>query len=319
MSTNGVGKSYDEFIESIKARGLDTTHLGKGEANFEDYGNALGADLKEELLQSIGDEEGDLELQSKIAGLFEGKSVMHRSDLISAAKDIGLTCTVEYKKTSYIPDNKLDGHYDTDTTTGSIAVYTFSDGNSTIKIADANGNGSLEIEEIYLNEILGDVTSSIGVTSSGSSTGTGALEEAKKRQEALLMQIEENQKQQQEILMGQLEKTRNMQMQSLEEMQIDENIFDTNKSKTDNKDENQDQYSEDDGNEMSETKFKKLVLEKALSRYNGYADASIEEIERAAKEIKLQYGVDIDLSYEDMLELSREYAKEKEKIDEENN
>ena len=119
--------------------------------------------------------------------------------------------------------------------------------------------------------------------------------------------------------MGQLEKTRNMQMQSLEEMQIDENIFDTNKIKTDNKDENQDQYSEDDGNEMSETKFKKLVLEKALSRYNGYADASIEEIERAAKEIKLQYGVDIDLSYEDMLELSREYAKEKEKIDEENN
>ena len=167
MSTDGIGKSYDEFLQSIKARGLGTTALGNGEANFADYANALSSDLKEELLQSVGDEAGDAQLQSKVASLFGGKSVMQSNEIISAARSAGLQCSVEYRSTSYIVDNKFDGHYDKDVTNGSIAIYTFSDGNSTIKIADANGNGALEAEEIFLNEILGDVTNGIGVSSAG--------------------------------------------------------------------------------------------------------------------------------------------------------
>ncbi len=292
MSTNGIGgKSYDEFLQSIKARGLGTTSLGNGEANFADYANALSSDLKEELLQSIGDEAGDAALQSKVAGLFGGSSVLQYSEVIAAAEAAGLSCSVEYVSTSYIIDNKADGHYDTDVTQGAIAVYTFSDGNSTIKIADANGNGALEAEEIFLNEILGDVTNTLGASSSSSATaGTSAIDIAKMQQDILLKQIEDSKKRQQEMM-----------------KQMQESLETSTESKE----------AEEEGNapdsqsqtEMSQSEFEKAVLDKAISSYAGKNISGVSAIEKAMEKVADEYGVNFDLSASEMIELGKSFSK----------
>ena len=310
MGTNGVGKSYEEFLQSIKARGLNTTSLGHGEANFADYANALSSDLKEELLQSIGDEAGDAQLQSKVADLFGGKSVMQSAEIISAAKAAGLSCSVEYKSTSYIIDNKQDGHYDKDITNGAIAIYTFSDGNSTIKIADANGNGALEAEEIYLNEILSGVTNSIGATTSQNQ----ALDNIKAQQEMLLKQIEENRKAQQEMLEEQIEESRKAQQEMLEE-QIEESrkAQEEMLEKTDKN--NDKKVTEDSDDEtLSREKFEELVLQEALSNYNGDDSSNIKDIEKAVEMVKSEHNADLDFSVLDVIELSKELEKEKERM-----
>lgn len=310
MSTGGIGKSYDEFVQSLKARGLSTTYLGNGEANFADYGNALSSDLKEELLQSIGDEAGDAQLQSKIASLFGGKSDMQHSEIMSAAQAAGIQCSVEYKSTSYIVDNKFDGHYDTDVTNGSIAIYTFSDGNSTIKIADANGNGALEMEEIYLNEILGDVTNSIGVSSAAGGAqanqeGTSALDVAKMQQNLLLEQIQKSRANQEEAV-EKLEESRQKTQELIDSANEDG-------SKVKKKDENEEE------NSISQAKFEKLVLKEALSGYSGNGRPSIEAIEKAADKIKSEYNVDYEMSAQDAIALSKDYSRETDKLDSKNN
>ena len=310
MSTGGIGKSYDEFLQSIKARGLGTTALGNGEANFADYANALSSELKEELLQSVGDEAGDAQLQSKVASLFGGKSVMQSNEIISAARSAGLQCSVEYRSTSYIVDNKFDGHYDKDVTSGSIAVYTFSDGNSTIKIADANGNGALEAEEIFLNEILGDVTNSIGVSSTGNGAqatqdGPSALDIAKMQQNLLLEQIQKSRENQEETL-EKLEESRQKTQEIIDSANEDG-------SKVKKKDE-----SNEEEDSISQAKFEKLVLEEALSGYSGNGRPSIEAIEKAADKIKSEYNVDYELSAQDAIALSKDYARETDKIDSSN-
>lgn len=301
MSTNGVGNSYEAFLQSIKSRGLGTTSLGNGEANFADYANALSSSLKEELLQSIGDEAGDAQLQSKVAGLFGSKSVMQSSEIISAAKAAGLSVSVEYVSTSYIIDNKQDGHYDKDVTNGSIAVYTFSDGNSTIKIADANGNGALEAEEIYLNEILGDVTNSLGATGSTAS-GTSAIDIAKMQQDILMKQIEESKKSQQEIL-EKMEEMRN----SLNEDEEEEDAS----IKKDNSNEYEDKKSQE--------KFAQEVLDKAISSYSDKDTGRIQAIEKAIDAVNSKNGTEYTLSAQEIIELSREFEKSKDENKEEDN
>ena len=303
MGTNGVG-SYEAFLNTIKQRGLGTTSLGNGEANFADYANALSSGLKEELLQSIGDEAGDAQLQSKVAGLFGGKSVMQSNEIISAAKAAGLSVSVEYKSTSYIVDNKADGHYDKDVTNGSIAIYTFSDGNSTIKIADANGNGALEAEEIFLNEILGDVTNSLGAAGStgGAASGPSALDIAKQQQQLLMEEIERSKQAQQEIIEN-MEKMR----ESLNEEEDEDSSVSVAKDK-----------EEDTGSEISREEIEKSVLQEAISSYGGSETGGIEAIEKAAQKVKSDKGIDFDLSASDTINLANEFRRESQKIKEQN-
>lgn len=303
MSTNGIGKSYDEFLQTIKSRGLKTTSLGNGEANFADYANALSGSLKEELLQSIGDEAGDSQLQAKVASLFGGKSVLQHGEVMQKAKAAGLTCTVEYKKTSYIIDNKQDGHYDKDVTNGSIAIYTFSDGNSTIKIADSNGNGALEAEEIFLNEILGDVTNDISATGFNANGGTtNAIDVAKMQQQKLLEQIEKSRENQQEI------------MKQIKELQegIEEATEDKEEDKTTggvSAKSNEDLMSKED--------FEAKVLSKALENYADGSSGSIRAVELALNSIKGDYELGFNVEDIDVVELAKKYAEEKEKQEKE--
>ena len=174
-TVNGQGITYQEFEERLHSAGIKTTSIREGkEANFADYGNALSDDLKQQILDSF-DCEQDYQLQSMIADLYnDNKSVLQSGQFVSACKNMGLTVNISYQKTSYISDYKA-GNFDNSVGTGSIAVYTISDGmGGEIKIADANGNGALESEEIFMNQILGDINYEISVKQGTSAEKLGA-------------------------------------------------------------------------------------------------------------------------------------------------
>lgn len=175
MTTGAV--NYNTFISNLEAKGLQTTELYGDETNFQQYGEALGANTKQEIMQSF-DNSQDYILQQQIAELFKNQSVMDEGAFVSACQSLGLSCSVEYESTSYISDYKA-GNTSGSVSDGYIAIYTISDGKGgEIKIADANGNGSLECEELFMNEILGDISSGIMAgASTGSAAGTGAVKE----------------------------------------------------------------------------------------------------------------------------------------------
>lgn len=182
QSYGGGTKSYDQFVEEMHNAGIKTTHINNGEANFADYGNALSDDLKQQIMDSF-DCQQDYELQSLIAGVYadSGRSVLQSGQFISACKSLGLSVNVEYQKTSYIPDYKAGNFSNSVREGGAIAVYTISDGmGGEIVVADANGNAALESEELFMNQILGDINYEISATKgagatlySGSSSGSG--------------------------------------------------------------------------------------------------------------------------------------------------
>ena len=163
---NSVSGNYNDWITSLNSRGIKTTSLGKNEANFADYTNALSESLKLEIMASF-DCDADYDLQAKLASLYSS-NVEQSGNIVSAAKQAGIQVSVQYVNTSYIVDNKKGGQYanNKSATNGSIAVYTFKDANGgEIKIADANGNGALETEELFMNELLSGVVSDISAPS----------------------------------------------------------------------------------------------------------------------------------------------------------
>ena len=144
---NSVSGNYNDWITSLNSRGIKTTSLGKNEASF--------------------DCDADYDLQAKLASLYSS-NVEQSGNIVSAAKQAGIQVSVQYVNTSYIVDNKKGGQYanNKSATNGSIAVYTFKDANGgEIKIADANGNGALETEELFMNELLSGVVSDISAPS----------------------------------------------------------------------------------------------------------------------------------------------------------
>lgn len=168
-------QSYGDFKASLEERGLKTTRTGQREANFADYGNALGGNVKQMVMDSF-DNEQDYKLQSQLAAAFKNKNAVDMADIKSFCKANGIKCNVEYVKTQYIVDNKKGGKYanNTNAINGNIAVYTFSDGQGgEIKIADANGNGALESEELFMNEILSGITSDIAAANGMNSASSG--------------------------------------------------------------------------------------------------------------------------------------------------
>lgn len=180
---------YSDYINQLKESGLKTTHLGKGEADFSDYGNALSDEIKTMITDSF-DNEQDYELQSEIAALYKkaGKSNLHRKEFVSLLKQNGYKVNVSYVKSSYIVDNKATGKYNNSVADGyaSIGMYTISDGKGgEIVIADANGNGALEIEEVFMNQILNDIavdvnkiqTANVGSVSLGSGADSDLFNE----------------------------------------------------------------------------------------------------------------------------------------------
>lgn len=189
--------SYDDFKKYMEDSGLKTTKINEqwGEANFFDYGAALSDDLKDMICNpnkynldasddaTDGFDKNDERLQAEVAALFKNKNVMQRGDFVETLRSMGYEVSVSYVKSTYIPDNKADGHWDTNVSTASIGVYTISDGKGgDLIVADANGNGALESEEVMMNHILDGVNADVmadikarqgvnGVVSKGASNG----------------------------------------------------------------------------------------------------------------------------------------------------
>lgn len=153
---------YSSWIANLQGRGFNTTGLSSGEANFADYGSALSNDIKSKVAQN-GKTQADKELQALIASLFGGKSVMGASELMNIARNHGLNVKETWTSTSYIVDEKSSGTKGQKRVTqGSVMVYEITDSKGgKITIADANGNAFIEIEEVFMNEILSGVTSDI--------------------------------------------------------------------------------------------------------------------------------------------------------------
>lgn len=157
------GQDYDTWAQEKRDLGLKLTNIGAKEADFSLYMNSLSDDLKSEISDSFDCEE-DYELQAEIAAAFKnnGTNFLHRSDISSLCKQNGWTLECESYSTSYIPDYKAGNFSNSVKENGRISVYTISDGNGgKIMIADANGNGGLEIEEVYGNELLNGIVSDI--------------------------------------------------------------------------------------------------------------------------------------------------------------
>ena len=208
--------SYDDFKQYLEDSGLKTTKINSqwGEANFFDYGAALSTDLQDMICNpnkynldasddaTDGFDENDKRLQAEVAALFKNKNVMQRGDFVATLKSMGYEVSVSYVKSTYIPDNKADGHWDTNVSTASIGVYTISDGKGgDLIVADANGNGALEVEEVMMNHILDGVNADVmadikarqginGVSGSSSSSGNDAVKATEKEEE--VSQIEFN-------------------------------------------------------------------------------------------------------------------------------
>ena len=180
QSTYTDGRTYADIIAQLKSMGLKTTGIKQGrEADFEDYGNALSSDVKHMLMDSF-DCEQDYVLQNQLAGMFTNKHAAQFKDFVAACKSMGLTISRESVRTSYISDYK-GGNFSNSVRNGSITVYTISDGKGgEIKIADTNGNGAIEVEELFMNQILGDINMELtpvqGISGSSYSGAVSAME-----------------------------------------------------------------------------------------------------------------------------------------------
>ncbi len=275
---NSISGNYDSWVASLNQRGIKTTSLGNGEANFADYTGALSESLKQEIMASF-DCQADYDLQAKLAGIFGGKSVMQSGDIVGAAKAAGIQVNVQYVNTSYIVDNKADGHYDKDVTNGSIAVYTFKDANGgEIKIADANGNGALETEELFMNELLSGVVSDISA-SGGASGANNTQNNMQNKIDALLeqmqAQIEEQQKHLEEI-------AKSLELQRAEDAK-------TNK-KEDKNSETKDAKNSDDVQKDAEKYIRNAYPELSETQISNYLDKIADKISETG--ISIEKAVD---------------------------
>lgn len=279
------GGNYSDWITSLNSRGIKTTGLGGGEANFADYTGALSESLKQEIMASF-DCQADYDLQAKLAGLYGSKSVMQSGDIVGAAKAAGIQVNVEYVNTSYIVDNKKGGQYanNKNATNGSIAVYTFKDANGgEIKIADANGNGALETEELFMNELLSGVVSDISA-SGGAATGgaQGVQNNMQNKIEELLAQLQTQIEEQQKMIEEQAQALQE-QMENTINKTVDNKATETgikDKNNTDETEKQAKKYLRNNYPELSETQIEKY-LDNIMDKIS---DTGI-SVEKAAKAV----------------------------------
>lgn len=276
---NSVSGNYDSWITSLNQRGIKTTSLGNGEANFADYTGALSESLKQEIMASF-DTQADYDLQARLAGIFGSKSVMQSGDIVGAAKAAGIQVDVQYVNTSYIVDNKADGHYDKDVTNGSIAVYTFKDANGgEIKIADANGNGALETEELFMNELLSGVVSDISA-SGGAGGISNTQNEMENKINALLEQMQ-----------AQIEE----QQRHLEEIAKSFELQHSEDTKADDKKENSE--TKDSNDEVQKT-VEKFIRD----NYSGLSETQISKYSDEIMDKISETGISIEKAVKDVLD-----------------
>ena len=151
---------YDAYIANLQAAGVKTTGLRENEVNFAEYGAALSEELKQEILNSF-DCEADYILQQEILALFQNDNDIKNADFATVLRKLGYEVSRETVRTSYIIDDKKSkAHGGGTLTEGGITVFTIRDPQTgaEIKIADTNGNGAIEAEEVIMNQFLEGVS-----------------------------------------------------------------------------------------------------------------------------------------------------------------
>ena len=150
----------------------DNYNSRTGYENFLKYFDALDADVKQRCLNSFDSPE-DLKLQKIVAdALFgSGKDSVTFKEMKKNLGNLGISVSIEYVDTQYRVDEfKQKGDY---ITNGSIALITFKDANGgEFTVADANGNAALETDELFMNEILGGVSTDIANMGATNTVGT---------------------------------------------------------------------------------------------------------------------------------------------------
>lgn len=200
MSDEEIKAGYDEYIASLNEAGLKTTKLGKNETNFAEYGAALSEEVAMDIINSF-DTEADYILQQEIAGLFKNKNVIDVGDFISALKSMGLEVSRTSVKTSYISDAKAHNGVGQYIENGSIGLFTIRDPETgaEIKIPDANGNGAIEVEEVFMNELLSGISKEIDKTNLQKYSGVQILSSKSSALNLTLDEMSEAQKLELEI------------------------------------------------------------------------------------------------------------------------
>lgn len=179
---NGDGV-VDENDKEVKKANITTEE----EANFADYGAALDIELKNAIInggfsenESEGIDEDEKAIYNKLAGIFQNQYVLKTNDFMSYARQMGFEVSGQYMETGYIVDNKSGSEYTRNNKSikegGHIYVMTITDPNTgaDIVIADANGNASIEVEELFLNEILTGLSSQIDPSQFGTYTASAS-------------------------------------------------------------------------------------------------------------------------------------------------
>lgn len=165
MSTSIQSGSYELFVQKLKAQGLKTTSLSNGEANFADYFKALNPDI----VKTLG---GDNSVRNQVAQLFKSRNVISTDKLIAECKKLGINVKSEWRSdTKHLVDEKAG--VGKGVMANGLTILTFEKDGKTFKVADANGNGALESEELMFNDMLSGISSDIGAMAGGATSGNG--------------------------------------------------------------------------------------------------------------------------------------------------
>lgn len=153
----------NDYIRSGKV------HLSKDLETSKKIINSLDDSIKQELISSF-DCEADYQLQKDIAAYFGSRTGINNHDLNGTININGKTIQVTSKKSEVAVDfyNETNGMNH-----GAIDIFTFTDPSTgaEIKIADANGNGVIETEELFFNELLTDINTEIMNTNNNPQEG----------------------------------------------------------------------------------------------------------------------------------------------------
>ena len=158
-------QTQEQILQKLKDAGIKTTkiHYEKGETDFAQYTAALDDELKKAIVDSF-DCEADYILQQEILSLFQEKHSMGTGTFKSTLAKMGYTISVDKVKTGLLTDWKADvgSNYERHT----IQLISIKDPKTgaEIKIADTNGNGYIEVEEVVANEFLTGIAAQIDIS-----------------------------------------------------------------------------------------------------------------------------------------------------------
>ena len=170
LSKEEINEKDRAWRDEKEALGLKTTNINynNGETTFAEYFAALDPEVKEMLTSYFDDDavnkaEAEKAI-SEIAGIFQNTNVVKNQQFVNAVRALGYEVEWGSVKTDYIIDfkNKKAGGGSL-REGGTLTMLTIKNkaGEELFKMVDANGNGSIEMEELFFNEFLTGISSQI--------------------------------------------------------------------------------------------------------------------------------------------------------------